>query len=103
MFVSQVTFEGTEENDEMLRQIMKKKLEDAKVAPGIQSAECWRENKENTASYTLVMKWSCKEDFKAWMVKSHSGRPHGGGRPSEDRQERPKITKQAHQYEVVEF
>lgn len=103
MYVSQVTFEGTQENDEKLRHIMKKKLESAKDAPGIQSTECWQEYKENMASYTLVMKWSSKYYFKDWMVKSHSERPHRGELSSAGQPERPQITKLAHQYEVLEL
>lgn len=96
MFISQVTFEASNEMEERLQLIMKKKM--AHQAPGLLSSECWRTERGDQVGYSLVNKWDKKADFQAWMKASHA----------EPRQHREKgevlspISKTAHQYELIE-
>ncbi len=97
MFVSNVRFEAGKEQEGMLRDIMEKKVTGAKEAPGALSAECWKQEKDDAVSYTLVVRWESKACFQEWMKLEHQG-----GHPKKDGP-RPQIQKTAAQYEVVTF
>lgn len=99
MFVSQVIFETELGNEAKLKAIMDQKLENAKAAPGIILAECWKLQKASAAGYALVTRWENQEQFRSWLVASHKGVTRGdqhkdGGKAA--------MTKTAYQFEVAD-
>lgn len=98
MFISQVIFESEKTNEEMLKEIMKKKLTSTLSATGIISGECWVTVKTDTIGYALVSRWENKEYFQDWFSAEHKKRPHD---KSQNDDSKPKLTKTGYQFEAA--
>lgn len=98
MFISQVIFESENVNEEILKEIMKKKLASTRSAFGIISGECWVTAKKETISYALVTKWENKEHFQTWFSAEHKNRPND---KNQNDGSKPKLTKTGYQFELV--
>ena len=98
MFISQVIFESEKTNEEMLKEIMRKKLTSTLSASGIISGECWVTAKNDTIGYALVTKWENKEHFQSWFSAEHKKRPHDNNQRDGSK---PKLTKTGYQFEVA--
>lgn len=73
MFISQVIFESEKENEQILKEIMRKKKISLANAEGLLTVECWKTSKD-TVGYALVSKWESKQYFQSWLVAEHKGK-----------------------------
>lgn len=99
MFISQVIFESEIENKEIIKKMMDKKRGNIKTAAGLITSECWWKENTKTAGFSLISKWNDKESFKVWMKETHKD---GHKKPEGLDGKEIKISKTAHQYELVE-
>jgi heme-degrading monooxygenase HmoA len=100
MFISQVTFEGNQSYEENIKSIIGQKLKELDRVEGLISAECWRKESRDTVGYTIVNKWESKECFVAWLSREEHAKGH---RQMGNQDDRPRITKTACQYEMVDI
>lgn len=76
MFIRQVIFESSIENEDKLNNIMKKKLEELNNVEGLLSAEKWKVSNLQNAAYALVSKWSEREEFQNWLLREEHVKSH---------------------------
>lgn len=76
MFITQVIFESSIDNEDKLNDIMKRKLEELSNADGLVSAEKWKVSNLQNAGYALVSKWSEREKFQNWLLREEHVKSH---------------------------
>lgn len=76
MYITQVIFESSIENEDKLNNIMKKKLEELNNADGLLSAEKWKVLNLQNAGYALISKWSEREKFQNWLLREEYVKSH---------------------------
>ncbi len=99
MYISQVTFEVINSNEEVLKNIMSHKVESARSADGVVSVECWKRQNDEKIAYSLVIHWQTQEAFTTWMKNEHNP----ANREKRPQNEKVELTKSGAQYEVVEL
>ena len=102
VFVSQVTFSAESANEELVKSIMKKKVEAGVQWKGFLVSSVWRQEKSGEVSYTWTLKWETKEDFKSWMSRPEHVAGHKKmNQLKQSNAEKPLVKKTVNQYDEI--
>lgn len=105
MFVNQASFEGDKANEAKIIAKMKKTFAELQDVSGLLSSECWKKEKNDVVEYSIVTKWTAKQDFIAWLSREEHVNEHKemNKQRKQGISEKPSMKKTITQYEEIEI